>query len=328
MSKTALITGITGQDGSYLAELLLGKGYRVCGMVRRSSTENFQRIEHVRDRVELHQADLLDQTSIAGVLAKTTPDEVYNLAAQSFVPTSWHQPVLTAEYTAVGVTRMLDAIRQICPKAKFYQASSSEMFGKVLETPQKETTPFYPRSPYGVAKVYGHYLTVNYRESYGMFACSGILFNHESPRRGLEFVTRKITSHVARIKCGQAKELRLGNLQARRDWGFAGDYVRAMWLMLQQDEADDYVVGTGETHTVEEFVQIAFDHAKLDWRKHVVIDPQFMRPAEVDLLLSDPSKAQTNLGWELEVTFPELVKMMVDNDLAIARQGRSLARAA
>jgi GDPmannose 4,6-dehydratase len=328
MQKTALITGITGQDGSYLAELLLGKGYRVSGMVRRSSTENFQRIEHLRDRLELHQADLLDQTSIAGVLARTMPEEVYNLAAQSFVPTSWHQPVLTAEYTAVGVTRLLDAIRQICPRAKFYQASSSEMFGKVLETPQKETTPFYPRSPYGVAKVYGHYLTVNYRESYSLFACSGILFNHESPRRGMEFVTRKITWHVARIKCGLEKELRLGNLQARRDWGFAGDYVRAMWLMLQQEQPDDYVVGTGQTHTVEEFVQIAFDHAKLDWRKHVVVDPQFIRPAEVDLLLSDPSKARHKLGWEPEVSFPELVQMMVDADLAATRSARPVARAA
>jgi GDPmannose 4,6-dehydratase len=316
MAKTALITGMTGQDGSYLAELLLSKGYRVCGMIRRSSTENFQRIEHIRDQVELYQADLLDQTSIAGVLDKVHPDEVYNLAAQSFVPTSWVQPVLTAEFTAVGVTRMLDAIRQVVPSARFYQASSSEMFGKVLETPQSETTPFYPRSPYGVAKVYGHYITVNYRESYGMFCCSGILFNHESPRRGLEFVTRKITHGVALIKTGRARELRLGNLQAKRDWGFAGDYVRAMWLMLQQSEADDYVVGTGETHTVEEFVQIAFDHVDLDWRQYVVVDPKFFRPAEVELLLSDPSKARRQLGWKCEVSFERLVKMMVDNDVA------------
>ena len=297
MAKTAFITGITGQDGSYLAELLLGKGYRVCGMVRRSSTDTFQRIDHIRDRIELFQADLLDQTSIAGVLAEIHPDEVYNLAAQSFVATSWNQPVLTAEYTAVGVTRILDAIRQVCPKTRFYQASSSEMFGKVLETPQKETTPFYPRSPYGVAKAYGHFITVNYRESYGMFACSGILFNHESPRRGLEFVTRKITHHVARIKHGLTNELRLGNLQAKRDWGFAGDYVRAMWLMLQQETPDDFVVGTGETHTVQEFVEIAFDHASLDWRKYVIIDPKFVRPAEVDLLLGDASKARRQLGW-------------------------------
>jgi GDPmannose 4,6-dehydratase len=316
MAKTALITGITGQDGSYLADLLLHKGYRVCGMIRRSSTENFGRIAHIQDQVELLQADLLDQTSIAGVLDKVRPDEVYNLAAQSFVPTSWVQPVLTAEFTAVGVTRMLDAIRQVCPSARFYQASSSEMFGKVLETPQSETTPFYPRSPYGVAKVYGHYITVNYRESYGMFCCSGILFNHESPRRGLEFVTRKISHGVALIKTGRARELRLGNLQAKRDWGFAGDYVRAMWLMLQQPEADDYVVGTGETHTVEEFVQIAFDRVGLDWRQYVVVDPKFFRPAEVDLLLSDPSKARRCLGWKCEVSFERLVTMMVDSDVA------------
>jgi GDPmannose 4,6-dehydratase len=316
MAKTALITGITGQDGSYLAELLLGKGYQVCGMVRRASTENFQRIEHIRDRIELHQADLLDQTSIAALLARVQPDEVYNLAAMSFVPTSWHQPVLTAEFTAVGVTRLLDAIRQVCPRARFYQASSSEMFGKVRETPQNEETPFYPRSPYGVAKVYGHYITVNYRESYNLFACSGILFNHESPRRGLEFVTRKITHHVARIKLGLAHELRLGNLEAKRDWGFAGDYVRAMWLMLQQDAPDDYVVGTGETHSVQEFVEIAFDRAGLDWRKFVVVDPQFYRPAEVDLLLANPGKAHARLGWQPEVSFEGLVRTMVDSDLA------------
>src|SRR4051812_37898887 len=328
MAKTAFITGVTGQDGSYLAELLLAKGYRVCGMVRRSSTDTFQRIEHIRSRIELYQADLLDQTSIAGVLAEVQPDEVYNLGAQSFVATSWSQPVLTAEITAVGVTRMLDAIRQVCPKAKFYQASSSEMYGKVQAVPQREDTPFYPRSPYGVAKVYGHYITVNYRESYNMFACSGILFNHESPRRGLEFVTRKITHHVARIKMGLEKELRLGNLGAKRDWGFAGDYVKAMWLMLQQDAPDDFVVGTGETHTVQEFVEIAFDRVGLDWKKYVVIDPRFIRPAEVDLLLSDPSKAKKELGWQLSVSFEKLVHMMVDSDLAIARQQKMLQSAA
>jgi len=313
---TALITGITGQDGSYLAEFLLDKGYRVCGMVRRSSSENFQRIEHLRHRIELYQADLLDQTSIAQVLAQVRPAEVYNLAAMSFVPTSWQQPVLTAEYTAVGVTRILDALRQVCPQARFYQASSSEMFGKARETPQCETTPFHPRSPYGVAKVYGHYLTVNYRESYRLFACSGILFNHESPRRGLEFVTRKISHSVAQIKLGRTRELRLGNLQAKRDWGFAGDYVRAMWLMLQQDQPDDYVVGMGQTHSVEEFAQIAFSHAGLDWRNHVVVDPQFYRPAEVDLLLANPAKAQRDLGWKPHVRFEQLVAHMVDADLA------------
>ncbi len=319
MAKTAFITGITGQDGSYLAELLLEKGYRVCGMVRRSSTENFERIAAIRERIELFQADLLDQTSIASVLAEVRPDEVYNLAAQSFVATSWNQPVLTAEYTAVGVTRMLDAIRQVCPKARFYQASSSEMFGKVLETPQKESTPFYPRSPYGVAKVYGHYITVNYRESYGMFACSGILFNHEGPRRGLEFVTRKITNHAARIKCGLINELRLGNLQAKRDWGFAGDYVQAMWLMLQQEQPEDYVVGTGEMHTVQQFVEVAFAHVGLDWKQYVVVDPKFVRPAEVDLLVADASKARKTLGWQPRVNFEQLVKMMVDSDLVLAR---------
>jgi GDPmannose 4,6-dehydratase len=329
-AKTALITGITGQDGSYLAEFLLGKGYQVCGVVRRSSTENFQRIEHLRDRLHLYQADLLDQTSLARVLDQVRPEEVYNLAAMSFVPTSWKQPVLTAEFTAVGVTRLLDALRHICPQARFYQASSSEMFGKVREVPQKETTPFYPRSPYGVAKVYGHYITVNYRESYGMFGCSGILFNHESPRRGLEFVTRKISHGVALIKLGKAKDLRLGNLQAKRDWGFAGDYVRAMWLMLQQDQPEDYVVGTGQTHSVEDFVRIAFDHVGLDWRRHVVIDPQFYRPAEVDLLLADPGKAHKQLGWQPEVTFEQLVKTMVDADvLGLSQQyGRPAARAA
>jgi GDPmannose 4,6-dehydratase len=327
MTRNALITGITGQDGSYLAELLLSKNYRVCGMIRRCSSENLQRIEHLRDRVELFQADLLDQTSIATVLEQAQPDEIYNLAAQSFVPTSWRQPVLTAEYTAVGVTRVLDAVRQVCPKARFYQASSSEMYGKVQETPQRESTPFYPRSPYGVAKVYGHYITVNYRESYNLFACSGILFNHESPRRGLEFVTRKITHGVAKIKLGLAKELRLGNLQAKRDWGFAGDYVRAMWLMLQQDEPDDYVIGTGQTHRVEEFVEIAFAHVGLDWRRFVAIDAQYVRPAEVDLLLADPSKAKEKLGWKQEVNFVGLVKMMVEADLAALQPQGGMARA-
>ena len=326
--KVALITGITGQDGSYLAELLLAQGYQVCGMVRRSSTENFQRIEHLRDKIQLHQGDLLDHTSLDKILEQTRPTEIYNLAAQSFVPTSWQQPVLTAEFTALGVTRLLDAIRQTCPQARFYQASSSEMFGKVRETPQSETTPFYPRSPYGVAKVYGHYITVNYRESYGLFACSGILFNHESPRRGLEFVTRKITHGVAKIKLGQDKELRLGNLQAKRDWGFAGDYVKAMWLMLQQDQADDYVIGTGQTHSVEEFVKIAFDHARLDWKKHVVVDPQFYRPAEVDLLLANPAKAQARLGWKPELSFEQLVTRMIDEDLAGLQRGVSVRAAA
>jgi GDPmannose 4,6-dehydratase len=323
--KTALITGITGQDGSYLAELLLNKGYRVCGMVRRSSTENFQRIEHLRGRIHLYQGDLLDHTSIARILEQCQPEEIYNLAAMSFVPTSWQQPVLTAEFTALGVTRLLEAIRQACPRARFYQASSSEMFGKVRETPQGETTPFYPRSPYGVAKVYGHYITVNYRESYNLFACSGILFNHESPRRGLEFVSRKISHGVARLKLGMDHELRLGNLQAKRDWGFAGDYVRAMWLMLQQEQADDYVIGTGQTHSVEDFVQIAFNHIQLDWKKHVVIDPQFYRPAEVDLLLANPAKARRHLGWKPELTFERLVTLMVDEDLATLRQQAEIA---
>jgi GDPmannose 4,6-dehydratase len=316
---TALITGITGQDGSHLAELLLDKGYRVCGMVRRSSTENFSRIEHLRDFIELFQGDLLDATSISGILEQIQPDEVYNLAAMSFVPTSWQQPVLTAEFTAVGVTRILEGIRTVCPKARFYQASSSEMFGKVLQSPQTENTPFYPRSPYGVAKVYGHYITVNYRESYNLFACSGILFNHEGPRRGPEFVTRKITNTVAKIKLGLAHELRLGNLQAKRDWGFAGDYVRAMWLMLQQEQAEDFVIGTGETHSVEEFVAVAFDRVGLDWHQFVTVDPQFYRPAEVDVLLANPNKANSVLGWLPEVSFPELVRMMVDSDLAMLR---------
>jgi GDPmannose 4,6-dehydratase len=315
MAKTALITGITGQDGSYLAELLLAKGYHVHGIVRRSSADNLGRIEHLRDRLELHQADLLDQTSMAQVLAEVQPDEVYNLAAMSFVPTSWQQPVLTAEFTALGVTRLLDALRQVCPQARFYQASSSEMFGRARETPQRETTPFHPRSPYGVAKVYGHYITVNYRESYDLFACSGILFNHESPRRGLEFVTRKISYGVARIKLGLATELRLGNLEAKRDWGFAGDYVRAMWLMLQQDQAEDYVVGTGQTHSVGEFVERAFGHVGLDWRRYVVIDPQLRRPAEVDLLQADATRAKRILGWSPSVSFADLVTMMVDADV-------------
>jgi GDPmannose 4,6-dehydratase len=319
MEKTALITGITGQDGSYLAELLLSKGYKVYGLVRRASTDNCQRLEHLLPRLTLIPGDLLDQTSLLDALEQTQPHEVYNLAAQSFVPASWQQPILTAEFTAVGVTRLLDAIRRVCPKARFYQASSSEMFGKVRETPQKETTPFHPRSPYGVAKAYSHFITVNYRESYGMFACSGILFNHESPRRGLEFVTRKITHGVAQIKLGMAEELRLGNLDAKRDWGFAGDYVRAMWLMLQQEEADDYVIGTGETHSVEEFVRIAFDRAGLDWRRHVVIDPRFYRPAEVDLLLADASKAREMLGWQPRLSFEQMVGDMVDADLAALR---------
>lgn len=314
--KTALITGITGQDGSYLADLLLEQGYRVCGMMRRSSTESCERIAHLADKIEILQGDLLDPTSLAHVLSETRPHEIYNLAAMSFVPTSWQQPVLTGEFTGLGVTRLLEAMRLVCPEARFYQASSSEMFGKVLETPQKETTPFYPRSPYGVAKAYGHHITVNYRESYALFACSGILFNHESPRRGLEFVTRKITNGVARIKCGLDNEIRLGNLQAKRDWGFAGDYVRAMWLMLQQDEPDDYVIGTGETHTVQELVEIACSYVRLNWRDHVVIDPKFYRPAEVDLLMADPSKAHAKLGWQRKVDFEGLVRMMVDYDLA------------
>jgi GDPmannose 4,6-dehydratase len=313
--KVAFITGITGQDGSYLAELLLSKGYKVYGMVRRASVDKFERISHIMDKVELIQGDLLDQYSLISALKKAQPSEVYNLAAQSFVPTSWAQPVLTSEFTAIGVTRMLESIRLVDPKIRFYQASSSEMYGKVLETPQSETTPFYPRSPYGVAKVYGHYITVNYRESYDLFAVSGILFNHESPRRGLEFVTRKVTDAVARIKLGLSSELRLGNLDARRDWGFAGDYVEAMWLMLQQDTPDDYVIATGETHTVKELVQVAFDHAGLDWEKYVKLDPAFIRPAEVDLLIGDPAKAKKQLGWTPKVSFEQLVKMMVDSDI-------------
>jgi GDPmannose 4,6-dehydratase len=313
--KVAFITGITGQDGSYLAELLLSKGYKVYGMVRRASVDKFERISHIMDKIELIQGDLLDQYSLISALKKAQPTEVYNLAAQSFVPTSWAQPVLTSEFTAIGVTRMLESIRLVDPKIRFYQASSSEMYGKVLETPQTENTPFYPRSPYGVAKVYGHYITVNYRESYNLFAVSGILFNHESPRRGLEFVTRKVTDGVARIKLGLASELRLGNLDAKRDWGFAGDYVEAMWRMLQQDTPDDYVIATGETHTVKELVQVAFDHAGLDWEKYVKLDPAFIRPAEVDLLIGDPAKAKKNLGWTPKVSFEQLVKMMVDADI-------------
>ena len=320
MARTALITGITGQDGSYLAELLLEKGYRVVGMVRRASTENFERIAHLRDRVELRQADLLDQLSLIDLLKDVQPDEIYNLAAQSFVPTSWQQPVLTAEFDAVGVTRILEAMRNAAAGARFYQASSSEMFGKVRETPQRETTPFHPRSPYGVAKVYGHFITVNYRESYGLYAVSGILFNHESPRRGMEFVTRKVTDGVARIKLGLARELRLGNLDARRDWGFAGDSVEAMWRMLQQPTADDYVVATGETHSVGELVEVAFGAVGLDWRQHVKTDPAFLRPAEVDLLIGDATKAHTVLGWKPAVTFAGLVEMMVRADLS--RLGR------
>jgi GDPmannose 4,6-dehydratase len=315
MSKRALITGITGQDGSYLAEFLLEKGYEVVGMVRRTSTVNFERIDQIQDRVVLVPGDLLDQTSMIDIMQEYQPEEIYNLAAQSFVPTSWKQPVFTGDCTAMGVTRVLEAMRNAVPKARFYQASSSEMFGKVQEVPQRESTPFYPRSPYGVAKVYGHWITVNYRESYDLFACSGILFNHESPRRGMEFVTRKVSHGVARIKLGLARELRLGNLESRRDWGFAGDYVKAMWLMLQQDEPEDYVVGTGETHSVRELCQIAFDHVGLDWEQHVVADRQFYRPAEVDLLVSDPSKARDNLGWDPEITFEGLVRMMVDADL-------------
>jgi GDPmannose 4,6-dehydratase len=316
MSKRALITGITGQDGSYLAELLLGKGYEVIGMVRRSSTVNFGRIEGIQDQVTLVQGDLLDQTSLIDIMRECQPDEIYNLAAQSFVPISWKQPVLTGEFTALGVTRMLEAMRSAAPGARFYQASSSEMFGKVHEVPQNERTPFYPRSPYGVAKVYGHWVTVNYRESYGLFACSGILFNHESPRRGLEFVTRKVCYGAAQIKLGLAHELRLGNLEARRDWGFAGDYVEAMWRMLQQGTPDDYVVGTGETHSVRELCQAAFGYLDLDWERYVQVDPKLIRPAEVDLLVSDPRKARETLGWQPTMSFEGLIRMMVDADMA------------
>jgi GDPmannose 4,6-dehydratase len=317
----ALITGITGQDGSYLADFLLERGYEVVGMVRRTSTVTFDRIRHIQDRITVVQGDLLDQVSLINILQEHRPQEVYNLAAQSFVPTSFEQPVLTGEFTALGVTRMLDAIRIVDRSIRFYQASSSEMFGKVHEVPQRETTPFHPRSPYGVAKLYGHWITVNYRESYDLFACSGILFNHESPRRGLEFVTRKITHTVARIKLGLAAELRLGNLEARRDWGFAPDYVRGMWLMLQHDRPDDYVIATGETHSVREFCQEAFGHVGLDWEKHVVADPKYFRPAEVDLLVGDAGKAGRVLDWKPAVTFRDLVRIMMDADLQTLRQG-------
>ncbi len=314
--KTALITGITGQDGSYLAEHLLAKGYHVVGVVRRSSTTPYERIAHLVDKVELASADLLDQTSLTDVVQATRPHEIYNLAAQSFVQTSWQQPVLTGEFTALGVTRMLEAMRKAAPTARYYQASSSEQFGKVVETPQRESTPFYPRSPYGVAKVYGHWITVNYRESFNLYAVSGILFNHESPRRGLEFVTRKISDAAARIKLGLQQEVRLGNIDARRDWGFAGDYVDAMWRMLQLDEPDDYVIGTGETYSVRDFLQAAFDVVGLDYREYVVQDEKFFRPAEVDLLVADPSKAKARLGWTPTVSFTQLVQMMVEADLA------------
>jgi GDPmannose 4,6-dehydratase len=311
----ALITGVTGQDGSYLAEHLLAKGYEVIGVVRRTSHHSYERIEHLIPRIRIVAADLLDQHSLTMVIQDVQPDEIYNLAAQSFVPTSFTQPVLTGEFTALGVTRILEAVRLVCPTARFYQASSSEMFGKVVTTPQNETTPFYPRSPYGVAKLYGHWITVNYRESYGLYAVSGILFNHESPRRGMEFVTRKVSDAAARIKLGLATELRLGNLDAKRDWGFAGDYVDAMWRMLQAPTPQDYVVGTGATHSVEQLVSVAFQHVGLDWRTHVVVDPQFLRPAEVDLLTADPSRIRTELGWKPDVSFEDLVRMMVDADL-------------
>jgi GDPmannose 4,6-dehydratase len=322
--KTALITGITGQDGSYLAELLLEKGYRVAGLVRRSSTLNFERISHIQDRIELISGDLTDQNSLLSALEACDPEEVYNLGAQSFVQTSWSQAILTGDVTALGVTRILDAVRHFNRKIRFYQASSSEMFGKVQAVPQREDTDFYPRSPYGVAKVYGHWITVNYRESYDLYAVSGILFNHESPRRGLEFVTRKVTDAVARIKLGMASELRLGNLDAKRDWGYAGDYVRAMWLMLQQDTPDDYVIATGETHSVEELVEVAFSYVDLNWRDYVVQDPRFMRPAEVDLLIGDASRARDRLGWVPEVSFEELIRMMVDADIDRLQRARYL----
>ncbi len=324
MAKRALITGITGQDGSYLAELLLSKGYEVHGMVRRSSEEKFERIGHLRDRIALHQGDLLDQFSIASILARVEPDEVYNLAAQSFVPTSWDQPVLTGEFTALGVTKMLEAIRHTLPKTRFYQASSSEMFGKVREVPQSEHTPFYPRSPYGVAKCYGHFIAVNYRESFNLFAVSGILFNHESPRRGLEFVTRKVSYGVARIKLGLQDKLPMGNLEAKRDWGFAGDYVEAMWRMMQADTPEDYVIATHETHSVQELCEVAFARADLDWKKHVFVDSKLVRPAEVELLIGDYTKAKQKLGWQPKVHFKELVEMMIDAD--IERLSRSAGR--
>ncbi len=320
--KIAVITGITGQDGSYLAEFLLSKGYKVYGVVRRSSVEKFDNISHIKDQLELIQGDLTDQNSLNFMIKEINPDEVYNLAAQSFVPTSWNQPILTADVTALGVARMLEAIRLTNPKIKLYQASSSEMFGKVRETPQNEKTPFHPRSPYGVAKVYGHFITVNYRESYNIFACSGILFNHESPRRGLEFVTRKVTHAVARIKLGLQKELRMGNLDAKRDWGFAGDYVEAMWLMLQQEKPEDYVISTGETHSIRELLEVAFGHVGLDYKDYTVVDPKYLRPAEVDLLCGDSTKAKNVLGWKPKVNFKELIVMMVENDLAQLRNHR------
>ncbi len=319
MTKRALITGITGQDGSYLAEFLLGKGYAVYGMVRRTSTVRYERIQHIQDQLELVQGDMGDLSSLITAISTAEPDEVYNLAAQSFVPTSWNQPVFTGDITGLGVTRLLEALRTVNPAIRFYQASSSEMFGKVQEVPQRERTPFYPRSPYGVAKVYGHWITVNYRESYDLFACSGILFNHESPRRGLEFVTRKVTYHAAKIKLGLADEIRIGDLDPKRDWGFAGDYVEAMWLMLQQDQPDDYVIATGQTHSIERLLQVAFEHVGLNWRDYAVQDPRFMRPAEVDLLVGDPSKAHARLGWEPQVNFEELISMMVESDLRLLR---------
>jgi GDPmannose 4,6-dehydratase len=322
--KRALITGVTGQDGSYLCELLLEKGYEVHGIVRRASTEKFERIDHLASKIHLHQADLLDQMSLIDVMKEANPDEVYNLAAQSFVPTSWKQPVLTAEFTSIGVTRMLEAVRHLGKdRIRFYQASSSEMFGKVQAVPQSEDTPFYPRSPYGVAKLYGHWITINYRESYGMYCVSGILFNHESERRGREFVTRKVTDGVARIKLGLSKELRLGNLDAKRDWGHAQDYVRAMWLMLQQDKPDDYVIATGQTHTVQRLVELAFAAADLDWRKHVVIDPALVRPAEVDLLIGDPTKAKKQLGWTPQITFEQMIDRMVKSDIEKLKGGNT-----
>jgi GDPmannose 4,6-dehydratase len=320
LNKTALITGVTGQDGSYLADFLLSQGYQVVGMVRRSSTVTFDRIRHIQDKIEIVQGDLLDLTSLVDILRECKPSEVYNLAAQSFVPTSWKQPVLTGEFTALGVTRVLEAVRMVDPAIRFYQASSSEMFGKVQEVPQTEKTPFYPRSPYGVAKVYGHWITVNYRESYNLFACSGILFNHESPRRGLEFVTRKVTYTVAKIKLGLASELHLGNLDSKRDWGYAPDYVRAMWLMLKQDHPDDYVVATGETHSVRELCKVAFERVGLDWQKYVIVDPAFIRPAEVDHLIGNPEKAGRVLGWEPSVTFRQLIELMVDADLELLQK--------
>ena len=324
MTKKALITGITGQDGSYLAEFLLGKGYEVYGMVRRSSSERYERIQHIQNQLRIIQGDMGGLSSLITAIRSVEPDEVYNLAAQSFVPTSWNQPIFTGDITGMGVTRMLEAIRTVNPAIRFYQASSSEMFGKVREVPQKETTPFYPRSPYGVAKVYGHWITVNYRESYNLFTCSGILFNHESPRRGMEFVTRKVTYHAAKIKLELANEIRIGNLDSKRDWGFAGDYARAMWLMLQQEEPDDYVIATGETHSVERLLEVAFAHVGLNWRDYAVQDQRFMRPAEVDLLVGDPAKAKQTLGWTPQVSFEELIGMMVEADLKKLRDNPSL----